>query len=243
MDEALIQALQQQPLPEHVAIIMDGNGRWAQQRMLPRTAGHKKGVDAVEEVLEAASILGIKALTVYAFSTENWKRPESEVSYIFKLPKLFYNRLKHKLQEWNVRIKWIGELDLLPDSMQELIKDFENDTKDNTGLLMYLAFNYGGHAELLHATKMIAQQVKDNQIQIADIDEELFAKELYTQEYPTVDLLIRTSGELRLSNFLLWQSAYSEFYFTDQLWPDFTKKDFYEAIATYQKRNIRKGGL
>lgn len=230
-------------IPEHVAIIMDGNGRWAQKRMLPRTAGHKKGVDAVEEVLEGASVLGIKALTLYAFSTENWKRPEEEVSFIFKLPKLFYSRLLDKLKKWNVRIKWIGELEMLPDSMQSLIQDFEIQTKNNTGLLMYLAFNYGAQAEITSTIKKIATQVQAGAIAVDDITTDYVSSQLYTGEDSSVELLIRTSGELRMSNFLLWQIAYSEFYFTDKYWPDFTKEDLYAAISDYQSRNRRKGGL
>jgi len=243
MTETTLNQIDQQNIPAHVAIIMDGNGRWAQARTLPRTAGHKKGVDAVEEVLEAASVLGVKALTVYAFSTENWRRPETEVSFIFSLPRFFYKRLMDKLQKWNVKIKWIGEFTHLPTSMQDLITDFETSTANNTGLLMYLAFNYGARAELTHAAKAIATRVRDEGLAINDITEETFADALYTGRDSDVDLLIRTSGELRISNFLLWQIAYSELYFTDTLWPDFTKEDFYAAVLAYQRRDIRKGGL
>lgn len=238
-----IEGIDYTKIPKHVAVIMDGNGRWAKERNLPRTAGHKKGVDAVEEVLEAASILGVEALTVYAFSTENWQRPEEEVSFIFKLPKLMYGRLLDKLMKWNVRIEWIGELDQLPDSMQKLIADFEERTKNNTGLVMYLAFNYGGQTEIVQTTKKIAAAVQSGALSVDAITPELFAASLYTGEHSEVDLLIRTSGELRVSNFLLWQIAYSEFYFTDGYWPDFTKEDFYEAIREFQGRSIRKGAL
>lgn len=243
MQKEIIEQIDYENIPKHVAIIMDGNGRWAKSRMLPRTAGHKKGVDAVEEALEAASILGIEALTLYAFSTENWKRPEEEVSFIFKLPKLLYGRLMDKLMKWNVRIEWIGELHLLPDSMKQLIADFERETANNTGLVMYLAFNYGGRAELVGASKKIAQAVLDGAITVDAIDEDYFASQIYTSQHPNVDFLIRTSGELRISNFLLWQVAYSEMFFTDKYWPDFGKEDFYAAIRTYQQRSIRKGGL
>jgi len=243
MTKTILHEIDRQNVPKHVAIIMDGNGRWAQSRHLPRTAGHKKGVDAVEEVLEAASILGVEALTVYAFSTENWQRPDTEVRFIFSLPQFFYKRLMDKLKKWNVKIKWIGELSHLPESMQDLITDFETETANNTGLLMYLAFNYGGRAELTHAAKQLALQVQNNALTIDNITEEVFAHALYTKEYSDVDLLIRTSGELRISNFLLWQIAYSELYFTDGLWPDFTKEDFYKAVVAYQRRNIRKGAL
>lgn len=243
MEKKIIENMDYANIPKHVAIIMDGNGRWAKSRLLPRTAGHKKGVDAVEEVLEAASILGVEALTLYAFSTENWKRPEEEVSFIFKLPKLLYGRLMDKLMQWNVRIQWIGELHLLPESMKELIADFERETANNTGLVMYLAFNYGGRAEIVSATKQIAQDVLDGKIAIDAIDEDYFGSNVYTAKHPDVDFLIRTSGELRVSNFLLWQIAYSEMYFTDTYWPDFGKEDFYETIRIYQSRSIRKGGL
>jgi len=243
MTNTILNQIDRNNVPKHVAIIMDGNGRWAQQRLLPRTAGHKKGVDAVEEALEAASILGVEALTVYAFSTENWQRPETEVSFIFSLPQFFYKRLMDKLKKWNVKIKWIGELEHLPQSMQDLIADFEQETADNTGLLMYLAFNYGARAEITHAARALAKQVQDGKLEPAAITEESFADALYTKEHQDVDLLIRTSGELRISNFLLWQIAYSELYFTDILWPDFTKENFYQAILTYQGRDIRKGAL
>ncbi|MGL5042075.1 MAG: isoprenyl transferase [Culicoidibacterales bacterium] len=235
--------IKQDKVPNHVAIIMDGNGRWAKKRLLPRTAGHKKGVDAVEEVLEAATHAGVKVLTLYAFSTENWKRPEEEVSFIFKLPKLFYTRLMDKLLEWNVKIKWIGELEHLPASMKLLIADFEKTTKDNTGLIMYLAFNYGAHAEITNTVRKIVKSALENEISEAEITENYIESQLYTGADSKVELLIRTSGELRLSNFLLWQTAYSELYFTEKLWPDFTKDDFYTAIVEYQKRDIRKGGL
>ena len=243
MTSSKIDLLNKDNIPAHVAIIMDGNGRWAKAKGLPRTAGHKKGVDAVEEALEAASILGVKALTLYAFSTENWKRPEEEVSYIFKLPQFFYNRLMDKLKKWNVKIKWIGELDKLPASLQKLIANFEEETKNHTGLLMYLAFNYGSRAEIIAATKKIIGQVETGEIAVDAITEEYFGEQLYTGVDSNVDLLIRTSGELRISNYLLWQCAYSEFYFTDMYWPDFKKEDFYEAILTYQQRDIRRGGL
>lgn len=243
MDNQILNKIDRQHLPRHIAIVMDGNGRWAQNKHLPRTAGHKKGVDAVEEVLEAASILGIQAVTLYAFSTENWKRPKEEVSYIFKLPKILYNRLIKKLMEWNVRIQWIGEHQQLPNSMKEIIADFEEKTKHNTGLVMYLAFNYGGKAEIISATRAIAQAVKDNKLAIADIDEKLYEQYLYTSKHPHVDLFIRTSGELRISNFLLWQIAYSEFFFTPKLWPDFKKHDLYEAVYQYQQRDRRQGGI
>lgn len=243
MSNSKLAKINKNNIPQHVAIIMDGNGRWAKAKNLPRTAGHKKGVDAVEEVLEAASILGVEALTVYAFSTENWQRPEEEVSFIFQLPQFFYNRLVDKLNKWNVKIKWIGELDLLPDTMKNLIADFEHQTKDNTGLLMYLAFNYGSRAEITSTTKKIAQAVQTGEISVADITEDYISNALYTGKHSNVDFLIRTSGELRISNYLLWQCAYSEFYFTDKHWPDFTKEDFYEAIYEYQQRDIRKGAL
>lgn len=243
MTESVFKKIDKEKIPQHVGVIMDGNGRWAKAKGLPRTAGHKKGVDAVEEVLEAGSLLGIKALTVYAFSTENWKRPEEEVSFIFKLPQFFYNRLMDKLQKWNVKIKWIGELDQLPESMKKLIADFEESTKNNTGLLMYLAFNYGARSELTTVVKNIAQKVANQELEVADISEAYISKSLYTGEDSEVDLLIRTSGELRMSNFLLWQCAYSEFYFTDKLWPDFTKEDFFQAVYEYQQRDIRKGAI
>lgn len=243
MKKTIFNQIKQDNIPQHVAIIMDGNGRWAKMRNLPRTAGHKKGVDAVEAVLEAASNVGVKTLTLYAFSTENWKRPEEEITFIFQLPQFFYKRLLKKLQKWNVKIKWIGELDKLPEDMRQLIADFEHQTANHTGLLMYLAFNYGARAEITATARHLASQVKEGTLDVVDITETSFGQALYTGADVDVDLLIRTSGERRVSNFLLWQIAYSEMYFTDKLWPDFYQEDFYQAIYEYQQRDIRKGAV
>lgn len=230
-------------IPEHVAIIMDGNGRWAKERMLPRVAGHREGMHVIRKITRFADELGVKALTLYAFSTENWKRPETEVDYLMKLPVEFLNNFLPELIEKNVKVNIMGELEGLPAHTYEAVVKAMEDTKDNTGLLLNLAFNYGSRSEILLAVRKLAAEVKDNAIQLQDINEELFASRLMTNGIKEPDLLIRTSGEQRLSNFMLWQLAYSEFWFTDIFWPDFEEKDFLEAIKEFQCRSRRYGGL
>lgn len=228
-------------LPHHIAIIMDGNGRWAQQRGLPRVAGHNEGVKSVRDVVEAAGEIGVKALTLYAFSQENWKRPTWEVSALMKLlMRTIHNELNN-LHKQNVRVKTIGHIELLPaDTLKQLLGAVEK-TKHNTGLILNLALSYSARIEILDAIKNIARDVHHHKFNVDDINEALFTKYLNTADLPEPDLVIRTSGEFRVSNFLLWQIAYSEIYITDTFWPDFRKPHLFDAIRDYQKRERRFG--
>lgn len=234
-------------VPAHIGVIMDGNGRWAKKRMQPRVFGHKAGMDALKKVAIAASDMGVKALTVYAFSTENWTRPDQEVKFIMNLPVEFYDKYVPELHQKNMKIQMIGETDRLPKETFDALKKAEELTKLNTGLILNFALNYGGRAEITQAVKLIAQDVLDAKINPGDITEELIGEYLFTGHLPKVlwdpDLIIRTSGELRLSNFLPWQAAYSELYFTDVLWPDFDEEALKEAIVEYNRRNRRFGGV
>ena len=234
-------------VPDHIGVIMDGNGRWAKKRMQPRVFGHKAGMDALRKVAIAASDMGVKALTVYAFSTENWTRPDQEVKFIMNLPVEFYDKFVPELHQKNMKIQMIGETDRLPKQTFDALKKAEELTKLNTGLILNFALNYGGRAEITQAVKLIAQDVLDAKINPGDITEELIGEYLFTGHLPKVlrdpDLIIRTSGELRLSNFLPWQAAYSELYFTDVLWPDFDEEALKDAIIEYNRRNRRFGGV
>jgi|SRR5690606_3657063 len=238
---ALIDTLDKSRLPQHVAIIMDGNGRWAKKRGMMRIFGHENGAKSVREVVEASGKLGIKYLTLYAFSTENWNRPKSEVSTLMKL---LMNSLKNEaksLMENDIRLNSIGNLDMLPRAARKELLDVIRQTRDNKSLTLTLALSYGSRDEIIRAVKEISDKVKNNIIIPGDIDESVINQHLYTQNLPDVDLLIRTSGEHRISNFLLWQIAYAELYFTDVLWPDFREDDFVRALADYQKRERRFG--
>jgi undecaprenyl diphosphate synthase len=228
-------------LPKHLAIIMDGNGRWAKQKGFLRAFGHENGTKSVRLTVETCAKLGIENLTLYAFSTENWNRPKLEVDTLMKL---LISSLKNELQtlvDNNIKLNTIGNLDLLPKSAQKELLDVIEKTKNNTRMVLTLALSYGSREEILNAVKIISDKVKNNIISIDSIDESIINEHLYTQNLPDVDLLIRTSGEHRISNFLLWQIAYSELYFTDVLWPDFKENDLYEAIISYQKRERRFG--
>ena len=224
----------------HLAIIMDGNGRWAKQNKLPRTAGHDKGVEVLRNITIYANKLGIKCLTVYAFSTENWKRSKEEVSYIMSLPKVFFASYIKELMENNVRVMIIGEKDLIPEETMSVINDAIETTKNNTGLILNFAFNYGGRDEIVYAAKKYAQDYKDGKV--SGLSEEEFSKYLFTSELPEVDLIIRTASEQRLSNFLLWQAAYAEFVFVDELWPDFSNEVLDRCIEEYNSRKRNFGG-
>jgi undecaprenyl diphosphate synthase len=228
-------------IPKHVAIIMDGNGRWAKNKMLPRIAGHKEGMENIRVITRLANRLGLSTLTLYAFSTENWKRSKEEVSYLMRLPEEFLEQFLPELMELNIRILSIGEIDLVPDSTQKAIKNAAEATKNNSGLILNFAFNYGSRAEMVMAVNQLIEDTKNGKI-VGPITEEIFSKALFTSELEDPDLLIRTSGEIRLSNFLLWQLAYTEFYFTDTLWPDFLEGDFLKAIEVFQCRERRLGG-
>ncbi|MBB6452891.1 undecaprenyl diphosphate synthase [Salirhabdus euzebyi] len=230
-------------LPKHVAIIMDGNGRWAKQRGLPRAAGHKEGMTTIKKIVSKAVELNLEALTLYAFSTENWKRPKTEVEYIMKLPSQFLDTYLQELVDNNVQVRTIGDFSKLPEHTQKAVQTSIDRTASNTGLILNFALNYGSRAEMLDALKGIAHDVEAKRIAIDDINEELINQKLYTHFLNDPDLLIRTSGEVRLSNFLLWQVAYSEFYFTDVYWPDFDENEFVKALIVYQSRKRRYGGI
>ena len=228
-------------LPAHVAIIMDGNGRWAQKRGLLRTMGHKAGVDSVREIVKAARELGIRCLTLYAFSTENWNRPESEVSTLMSLLKTFLERECADLHANQVRLRCIGQIDRLPDSAREVLEGVMATTRDNTGLTLVLALSYGSRSELTRAVRSVAAKVARRELDPAEITEGTIASHLDTAGLPDPDLLIRTGGEARVSNFLLWQCSYSEIYFTPIHWPDFRREAFIAALADYQGRQRRFG--
>lgn len=230
-------------LPEHIAIIMDGNGRWAKKRKMPRIKGHYEGMQTIKKVTREASYLGVKYLTLYAFSTENWSRPESEVNYIMNLPVNFLKTFLPELIEKNVKIETIGFLDAVPQSTIEAINYAKEKTKNNTGLKLVFAINYGGRAELVQSMKSIYDELQRNGQNSDDIDELMISKHLMTYPYPDPDLLIRTSGEQRLSNFLIWQASYSEFIFNEKLWPDFDGEELKQCIKIYQSRQRRFGGL
>lgn len=228
-------------IPQHIAIIMDGNGRWAKRRALPRVAGHHEGVNSVRDIVEACGQLGVKYLTLYTFSTENWKRPKEEVSILMRLLLSSLRDECDNLHKNNVRLKTIGDFASLPAEVQDEFLDAIELTKNNTGLTLILALSYSGRWDLNSAMKKIAEEVKAGKLQPAMITDEIISDHLSTQGIPDPDLLIRTSGELRISNFLLWQLAYSEMYVTDILWPDFRRKQLYEAIESYQNRERRFG--
>ncbi|EPE98537.1 isoprenyl transferase [Rhizobium grahamii] len=230
-------------VPEHVAIIMDGNGRWAKQRGLPRTMGHRKGVDAVRETVRAAGDVGIKYLTLFAFSSENWRRPETEVSDLLGLLKAFIRRDLAELHRQNVRVKVIGDRYSLKSDILNLLVDAEETTKSNTALTLVIAFNYGSRDEIARAMVSLAHDVEAGRLRAQDISPALINARLDTAGIPDPDLIIRTSGEERLSNFLLWQAAYSEFIFVPEYWPDFSRDIFYSALETFASRDRRFGGL
>jgi undecaprenyl diphosphate synthase len=235
--------IDQNAIPKHIAFIMDGNGRWAKKRKMPRTYGHHEGIKTIRKIALEANRLGVQAMTVYAFSTENFARPKEEVQYIFKLPREFFTLYIQELIDNNVQIRVIGHLELVPQDTKEIIMDAINKTKTNTGLKLCFAFVYGGRDEIVEATKGIVNDVKNNTISVENIDEKLFSQYLMTKELPEVDVMVRTSGEHRLSNYLLWQLAYAEFIFMDVLWPDFDEEELYKAIWMYQNRDRRFGGL
>jgi len=230
-------------IPQHIAIIMDGNGRWAKKRNLPRVFGHKEGAKSVREITKNCAKIGVKYLTLYAFSTENWKRPENEIKFLMGLLKNYLDKEKKILIKNNIRLKVIGNKTKLPLEIIKKIKEIERITKNNTLLTLILALNYGARDEILNAVKNIAKDIKRNKIEGNKITENLFEKYLYTKDVPDPDLLIRTSGEMRISNFLLWQIAYTEIYVTKTLWPDFRKKELLKAIYDFNKRERRFGGI
>ncbi len=238
-----IALLRQKQIPAHVAIIMDGNGRWAKKRNLPRIAGHHEGMKTVRTITRTANELGIKVLTLYAFSTENWKRPKLEIDFLMKLPGEFLTTYLPELVEQNVKVEMIGDFEMLPSHTKSAIQKAMEQTKQNDGLILNFAMNYGSRLEITEALKDISTLIKDGELDIEDIDSNLIEKHLMTSHIPDPDLLIRTSGEVRLSNFMLWQLAYAEFIFTDVLWPDFDEKCLISAVEEFQLRNRRFGSL
>lgn len=242
LDE-LISQLNSDKMPKHVGIIMDGNGRWATGKGMIRTSGHKAGVKTLKSIVRMCLNINVPVLTVYAFSTENWKRPLTEVDFLMKLFSSFLAEQINEMCEDGIRVKFIGRIDELPGTLPAEFHAAEERTKDNTKLLFNVAVNYGGRDEILTAVQKIASQVKAGSLQIEDINEQVFEDNLYTKGVPPVDLMIRTSGDLRLSNFLLWQAAYAEFWFTHTNWPDFSQAEFVKAIIDFQHRDRRFGGL
>ena len=229
-------------IPKHVAIIMDGNGRWARSRHLPKIAGHRAGARSVRETIEAAKELGVKVLTLYTFSTENWKRPKGEVAALFRLLAEYLDKEEARLNKKNIRFSVTGDIAGLPEAVRHKIEKVMASTSGNTGLTLNLALNYGSRPEILRAVKSIAKESVSGNVDPDKIDEKLFSGYLYTKDLPDPDLVIRTSGEYRVSNFMLWQIAYSELYITTKLWPDFKKDDFKKAVTEYRRRERRFGG-
>lgn len=230
-------------LPRHIAIIMDGNGRWAQKQGLLRTFGHRVGVESLKEIVRSASNIGIKALTAYAFSTENWKRPDEEVTFLMNLFSEYIDREIDELDAENIKIRFIGRIEELSDQLKIKFENAQTRTADNTGLILNLAVNYGSRDEITRAVKIIAQKVVENKVSIDAIDEKMLEDSLDTAGVPPLDLVIRPGGDYRISNFLLWQAAYAEFWYTNINWPDFKPCHLYEAIRDYQKRDRRFGGV
>jgi undecaprenyl diphosphate synthase len=230
-------------IPHHIAIIMDGNGRWAKSRGLPRVAGHHHGMKTVKRIAKAADRVGVKVLTLYAFSTENWKRPKSEVEFLMKLPEQFLAAELNELIENNVQVRMMGQKAELPEHTLAAVNEAISRTQHNTGLILNFALNYGSRAEIVHAARQLAQEVAQGRLAPEAVTEESLTAHLQSYDLPDPDLLIRTSGELRLSNFMLWQVAYSEFWFTDVYWPEFDEHHLYQAIHEYQRRIRRYGGL
>lgn len=242
-EQALVDSIDMSRLPRHIAIIMDGNGRWAKKRFMPRIEGHRVGVESVRAIVETCARIGVEALTVYAFSTENWKRPLDEVSGLMGLLKLYIRKELNELRDNNVRFGVIGGFAGLPPDVQEELQRGIDGTASCSGLRFQLALNYSGRAELVETARRIAKEVKQGALDPEEISEETIAERLFTSHLPEPDLLIRTSGELRVSNFLLWQIAYAEIWVSDVLWPDFRRKHLLEGIAAFQKRERRYGGI
>lgn len=238
---SLVEKIDKSRLPEHVAVIMDGNGRWAKQRNLDRSMGHVEGVNTVRRITETASELGVKYLTLYTFSTENWNRPKEEVDALMNLIVVAIERETPDLIKNNVRLTMVGDIDRMPEFAATRLRKCMDDTSHCTGLTLILALSYSSRWEIIEACKSIASQVKSGEIAVDDITDELFSKNLSTKDIPDPDLLIRTAGDYRISNYLLWQIAYSELYFTQVYWPDFSKEDFYAAVIDYQSRERRFG--
>lgn len=242
MSQAFLAPVDPARLPRHVAIIMDGNGRWARQHRVRVAMGHRAGTEALRDIIRNSSDIGIQALSLYAFSTENWSRPQAEVEALMQLMLDFFRSEIDELDRKGVRITILGDRDGLPAAQRETLEQAQRRTRQNAGLRLNIAINYGGRAELVRAARLIAQDVASGALDVHDVDEQALESRLYTVGLPQVDLLIRTSGEMRLSNFLLYQCAYAEFVFPQVLWPDFTLRDYHECLAQYQSRSRRFGG-
>jgi len=240
---SLLDKIDKSRLPSHIAIIMDGNGRWAKERNLPRAFGHRAGVETIREIVRTSSEIGIKVLTLYAFSTENWRRPADEVNSLMNLLVEYLRMEVAELHEKNVKVTSIGDISKLPSLCQDELHKAYRKTSRNTGLTLNLALNYGGRVEIINAVRKICELVKNDKITINEVNETIISNNLWTSGLPDPDLIIRPSGELRLSNFLLWQCAYSEFWFSDINWPDFKKEHLFKAIVDYQMRDRRFGGV
>ena len=238
----ILEQIPKEKIPNHIAIIMDGNGRWAKQRMLPRKMGHREGARTLNKIIDYADKIGLKYITVYAFSTENWKRPKDEVESLMKLLKQYVDNIE-EMSNKNYRLIVLGDIAPLSEELQKSIIEIEEKSKDNTGITVNIAFNYGSRDEIVRASKNIAKMYKSGEIELEDIDEELFSANLYTHGQPDPDFIIRPSGEQRLSNFLMWQASYSELIFSNKLWPDFTPKDLDDAIIEFVHRDRRFGGV
>jgi undecaprenyl diphosphate synthase len=242
-EERLLAELNANKLPQHIAVIMDGNGRWAQRRHLPRIAGHRAGVQSARTVIETCARLNIPALTLYAFSMENWRRPKAEIDFLMRLLREYLRKELPVIHRNNIRLLVIGRPDQLPEAVRTDVERAMDQTAKNSGMQLAVALNYGGRAELVDAFNRILDRVRNNGLANARVDEEMVSQHLYTAGLPDPDLLIRTSGEMRVSNFLLWQIAYAEIYVTETLWPDFTRAQLLEALLDFQKRERRYGGL
>jgi len=229
-------------IPVHVGVIMDGNGRWAKKRGLPRKFGHREGAKNFRTITRHAKSVGVKYITFYAFSTENWKRPQDEIDAIMELFEKYLDEVRDFIDE-NIRVRFIGDRSGLKETLQRKMASVEEDSKDFDSMTLVLAINYGGRDEICHSVRKIARMVKDGELQPEDITRDLIEKNLYTEEIPSLDLVIRPSGEQRLSNFMIWQAAYAEFYYTNILWPDFRSEDFDRAVIAYSERNRRFGGI
>ena len=230
-------------IPSHIGIIMDGNGRWAKKRGLPRSAGHAQGARRLRKIAEYCEEIGVKVLTLYAFSTENWKRPQDEVDYLMKLLADYLKQSFKELGGKDTRLRMIGNMEGLTSELQAAIREVSEATKEHTGMIVNIAINYGGRQEIARAARNLARRVKSGELVAEDIDEEMMSAEMYTSGMPDPDIIIRPSGEKRLSNFMLWQAAYSEFWYSDIYWPDFKKKDLLRAIKEVGERNRRFGGI
>lgn len=241
--EEIKRTLVTKPLPQHIGIILDGNGRWATKRMLPRIKGHEKGVKTLREIVLEVKELKIPYLTVFAFSTENWNRPQGEVDFLMNQVKKYYYNYFNKLLEQKIKVRFIGFKERIPQDVLIIMEEIEQKTKEFNGFTLTIAFNYGSTKEIVEACRKIATDVAKQKITISNIDESLFESYLFTKDLPPLDFIIRTSGEMRLSNFMLYQAAYAEMYFPKTLWPDFHKKELYIALLEYQSRNRRFGGL